>query len=333
MSSEDIQGRSGDPDGLHGPRRERSALTLVVAVLAVVIAGAVAVAVIVSVNRPPAEPGPVVPAGHVHGLGVNETDGALMVASHGGLFRIDPGGDDIERVGDSYRDMMGFAVIGPDDFVASGHPDVAGMVDGDPGLLGLLHSTDAGSTWQSMSLRGEADLHVLVPVGDGVLAWDATSSEVTFSEDLRSWESRSTVEEVTDVVVDPADVDRVVAVTAAGALLSTDGGRTWEQLDAPSRLVQVAWTSEIGLVGVDSRGVLWDSEPGDGGELRGGDEEENWSRIGRVPAEPQVLAGDGSVLLVAVTGSDGITEVHRSLDRGRGWSELFRDPDASEGPS
>lgn len=307
-------------------RRPMKRIGLLV-LLGVGAAVAVVIGVSAALNRSTGDPEPVVPvvpAGHVHGLGVNEADGSIMVASHGGLFRVDSDGDGVQRVGDSYRDMMGFAVIGPDEFVASGHPDVPGILEGDPGLLGLLRSTDGGSTWQSLSLRGEGDLHELVPVGDELLTWDATSSEVMLSKDLQSWESRSTVDDLTDLAVDPDDADRLLATTASGTLLSADGGRTWEPLDAPPGLVQVAWSSALGLFGLDGDGVLWAGE------------EPNWSRIGEVPGEPQVLAGEGSVLLVAVTGSDGVTEVHRSVDAGRGWSEVFRDAAAAEtqdGPS
>lgn len=312
--------RDGDVSAI--VRRPTQRIPLLV-LLGVGVAVVVVIAVSAAWNRSTTGPEPVVPAGHVHGLGVNEADGSIMVASHGGLFRVDSDGDGVERVGDSYRDMMGFAVIGPDEFVASGHPDVSGMLDGDPGLLGLLRSTDGGSTWQSLSLRGESDLHELVPEGDNLWAWDATSSEVMLSKDLQSWESRSTVDELTDLAVDPDDSDRLLATTTSGALLSADGGRTWEPLDTPSGLVQVAWSPELGLFGLDGDGVLWAGD------------ERVWSRIGEVPGEPQVLAGDGSVLLVAVTGSDGVTEVHRSLDGGRGWSEVFRDTaaEAQDGPS
>ena len=123
--------------------------------------------------------------------------------------------------------------------------------------------------------------------------------------------------------LDPDDADRLLATTTSGALLSADGGRTWEPLDAPSGLVQVAWSSEFGLFGLDGDGVLWAGD------------ERVWSRIGKVPGEPQVLAGDGSVLLVAVTGSGGVSEVYRSVDGGRDWSKVFRDAGAEtqDGPS
>lgn len=68
--------------------------------LQVLLGFGAAVAVIIGVsaalNRSTGDPEPivpVVPAGHVHGLGVNEADGSIMAASHGGLFRADSDGD------------------------------------------------------------------------------------------------------------------------------------------------------------------------------------------------------------------------------------------------
>ena len=59
----------------------------------------------------------------VHGLGLNPADGDLYTATHFGLFRVAADGV-AERVGESLQDTMGFTVVGPDRFVASGHPDI-----------------------------------------------------------------------------------------------------------------------------------------------------------------------------------------------------------------
>src|SRR5687768_2643658 len=45
---------------------------------------------------------------HVHGLGRNPADGALMVATHTGLFRVGSETANAERVADNYQDTMGF---------------------------------------------------------------------------------------------------------------------------------------------------------------------------------------------------------------------------------
>src|SRR5687768_187039 len=69
---------------------------------------------------PPAEPQTTASADpgqvHIHGLGVNPSDGSVLIATHTGLFRAAPGSEAAERVGDSYQDTMGFAIVGPDHF-------------------------------------------------------------------------------------------------------------------------------------------------------------------------------------------------------------------------
>src|SRR3712207_5291105 len=79
------------------------------------------------------DPGPI----HVHGLGTNPRDGALFIATHTGLFRLVATEKVATRVGDSYQDTMGFAVVGPDRFLGSGHPDGREQA---PPFLGLIRS-------------------------------------------------------------------------------------------------------------------------------------------------------------------------------------------------
>lgn len=62
------------------------------------------------------------PITHVHGLGVDPGDGALIVATHYGTFRMRAGGGS-ERIGDSLQDTMGFTVVGWGRFLGSGHPE------------------------------------------------------------------------------------------------------------------------------------------------------------------------------------------------------------------
>ena len=94
------------------------------------------------------DPGPV----HVHGLGVNPADGALFIATHTGLWRVDPGDTTAERVSDRRQDTMGFSVVGPRRYLGSGHPDVRDLRNDVPPLLGLIVSNDGGRKWRSVSL-------------------------------------------------------------------------------------------------------------------------------------------------------------------------------------
>lgn len=288
--------------------RRTGQIVLVSGALLIVAVVAVVVGINTFSDRRHQDP---VAAGHVHALGVNPADGAIMVASHAGLLRVDPVTSDHERVGGHYRDMMGFVVVGPDEFLASGHPDVPGMVDGDPAQLGMLRSTDGGLTWQEQSLSGAADLHEIVAAGSSVLAWDSLSSELMVSADLRSWDSLSSIE-LLDLVVDPDNHDQLVAATSTGVVRSVDGGRSWEPMDGPE-MVQVAWSAAMGRFGVDAEGMIW--------KARG----LGWSPAGSVPGEPQVLDAYGQDLLVAVSDSEDVTEVYSSVDEGRTWSRVFRD--------
>ena len=54
---------------------------------------------------------------HVHGLSRKPADGALLVATHTGLFRVAPGTASAHRVADDHQDTMGFTVVGPDHFL------------------------------------------------------------------------------------------------------------------------------------------------------------------------------------------------------------------------
>ncbi len=67
---------------------------------------------------------------HVHGLGINPSDRSLIIATHFGSFRLPAGGDVATRIGDSFQDTMGFTVAGPDNFLGSGHPDLAAARSG-----------------------------------------------------------------------------------------------------------------------------------------------------------------------------------------------------------
>ncbi len=67
---------------------------------------------------PSAEAG-VLPSGHVHAVAVDPGDGALLLATHEGLIEVGPEGE-LAPTGPAI-DLMGFTVIGPDHYLASGH--------------------------------------------------------------------------------------------------------------------------------------------------------------------------------------------------------------------
>lgn len=278
--------------------RVRTSLLLAVAVLAGCGGGGEGEEAFEGVPLEQQDPGPV----HVHGLGINPADGALLIATHTGLFRVAKGETKAVRVGDRRQDTMGFSVAGPNRFVGSGHPDAR---DDLPPLLGLIESGDAGRTWEPVSLLGEVDFHVLRSVGQRVYGVDSTSGRLLASSDRgRTWDERSTPEPLLDLVLHPS---KPATLVAAGSVLyrSTDSGRSWSRLGGEPGYL--AWPSADRLYEVNGEGRMALSR--DGGET--------WQGMGRVGGKPAAfLAVSADELYVAL--HDGTIEVSR--DAGRTWS-------------
>lgn len=217
---------------------------------------------------------------HIHGLGVNPADGALYVAAHDGLYRLPVTGAAV-RVAGRAQDFMGFRVVGPDQFLASGHPGPD--CDG-PSSLGLIESSDAGQTWVTRSLSGRADFHALAASGDTVYGYDATSRAVMVSSDAKAWTSTA-LGGVADLTADPNDARQVLATTAQGLARSRDGARSFAAPVAPV-LMLLSWTEDGTVVGVTPAGLVQTSR----------DAGQTWRPRGHVGGVPVALtAADGAV--------------------------------------
>lgn len=170
---------------------------------------------------------PTVGPEHIHTLAVNPSDGALFAAAHSGLFRMTTEQDRLTLVPGSEQDTMGLAVIGPDRFLASGHPP-----DG-ASALGLIETSDAGRSWRPLALEGRADLHVIRSGKRTFYAHDVASNRLfegapgSAGLAVRATPPGTTI----DLAVDPRDDRRVFAATDRGFFLSTNAGRRWRRLD------------------------------------------------------------------------------------------------------
>ena len=249
---------------------------------------------------------------HVHGLGVDPADGLLYAATHFGLFRVHADGD-AERVADRYQDTMGFTVAGPNTFLGSGHPD---LQERDlPTHLGLIRSSDAGETWDIVSLGGEVDFHALRVAHGRIYGWDATTGRLLVSSDEgRTWETRSTLG-LRDMAVSPDDPETLVVTTERGMLRSGDGGRTWSPVPGAPAFSVLAWPSAASFYGAAPDGALHHSR--DGGT--------EWYVRGSVDAAPEALlvdARDGAEhIFVAIPPATILT----STDGGASFAVRYSD--------
>jgi len=243
---------------------------------------------------------------HVHGLGVDPADGTFYAATHHGLFRIPEKGT-ATRVANRYQDTMGFTVAGPRHFLGSGHPD---QREDKPSKLGLIESTDAGQTWRSLSLSGQADFHALEYRHDTVYGYDSGTGQLMVSTDRRNWDHRAKLA-MGDLAVSPDDADTILATTEQGLARSTDGGRSFTRVANAPGLLVLAWPTADALFGISSDGVVHHSP--DGGRT--------WQTGGTVEGQPEaVTAPDGNRLYVATR-----TGIYASTDGGKTFTLRYRD--------
>jgi photosystem II stability/assembly factor-like uncharacterized protein len=263
---------------------------------------------------PAGDPGPV----HVHALGVDPADGSLFLATHTGLWRVGAGERTAERVGESRQDTMGFTVVGPNRFLGSGHPDYSeAQARGLPPHLGLIESADGGRSWETVSLPGEADFHVLRSAGERVYGYDSSNDRLLASRDAgRSWDELDKPGPIVDLAVAPGAADRIVVASAGGLeeglFESRDGGGTWQRLGDAVGLL--GWSRADRLYVVSGSGRVFRSPNGGRGLEPRGD-------IGGQPAA--LLAHGPDELYVAL--HDGT--VKRSTDGGATWT-LRSSPEA-----
>ncbi len=248
------------------------------------------------------DPGPV----HVHGLGVNPRDGALFVASHTGLFRAARDEQRLRRVGDRFQDTMGFTVVGPDRFLGSGHPDLR---DDLPAFLGLIRSGDAGRSWNSVSLAGKADFHVLEAEGKRIYGfgsdWETRDEQLLASRDGgRRWQQRAVPESLIGLAIRPGQARTILASGQRGLHLSQDTGTSWRTVDGSAGLP--AWPSPGALYVMGLDGALRVSA----------DTGRSWRELGAVGGPPAAFEAAGPAALYAAMHD---ATIKYSTDGGRTW--------------
>jgi photosystem II stability/assembly factor-like uncharacterized protein len=192
---------------------------------------------------------------HIHGLGLSTADETSYVATHYGLFRVRDGKSP-QRVGDLAQDLMGFTILSANHFLASGHPDPADRQQ--PPHLGLIESTDAGESWESVSLQGSADFHALEYRHGRVYGHDSQTGKVMVSADGRSWQPKAEVGAL-DLAVSPIDGAEIFVTTSQGLLRSNDRALTFRPVVGAPALVLISWPDSGPIIGADAAGGLYSS--------------------------------------------------------------------------
>ena len=247
---------------------------------------------------------------HVHGLGVDPAYDGVLAATHFGLFQISSDGD-AKRVANRYQDTMGFTVVGPRHYLASGHPDLRELPDGETPLLGLIESKDGGVTWDRRSLGGKADFHALQAIDADkdapvVIGYDSTSQSLQITRDMRTWTLLAT-RPLVGFAADPAGSDTLVALEDGGMLRSEDLGKTLTR-SPMAALAHVSWDKESGLWGVGPEGRVWRSD----------DSGLTWAPQGDVTGSITAFSATPKGLFAAA--EDGT--IYRS-DDGKSWSKFY----------
>jgi hypothetical protein len=238
--------------------------------------------------------------GHVHGVAADPGSGTLYVATHVGLFRLDDAHTAV-RVSKDALDLMGFTVVGPGHFLASGHSEHG------PANVGLIESTDGGVTWRAKSLSGAADFHGLQAAHGSVYGYNSTDGAFMVSVDQRTWDQRSRVA-MGEFAVSPTDARSILAVGRDGLQRSTDGGRSWQPVVGAPAVGLLAW-DRTGVWAVARDGAVWSST--DGGQ--------RWQRRGAVPGQPHSIATREGTLFAALAGD----RIVASTDAGATWTDQY----------
>ncbi|WP_462281437.1 VPS10 domain-containing protein [Salinivirga cyanobacteriivorans] len=215
-----------------------------------------------------------------------DNDQYWIAAPSGGLWYTNNNGTSWTCLTDD-NPVLGISdVLVPDDYETSNTIYIAtGDRDGwDNNSVGVLKSTDGGSTWNSTGLSFN--------IADG--------------------------EMVSRLLQDPNDTQTIIASTTNGVFKTNDGGDTWDQLYAYAYFIDMEYKpgNFSTLYGAKQNGQIMAST--DGGESWSIILSLSASRteIAVSPANPDVIYA------IAANGSGGLSSIQKSTDSGNTFTEL-----------
>ncbi|MEL5990709.1 F510_1955 family glycosylhydrolase [Microbacterium phosphatis] len=249
---------------------------------------------------------------HIHGLASDPETGGLLIASHGGIYRLDaltPSAELTGPVAGNDFDGMGFTAVAGS-LYASGHPGPNSPEHFGAQNLGLIRSDDNARTWTNIAFTGEADFHDLALSESDPSRIYANNYGIVYRSDDggRTWNDGVGVD-ARDILADPNDSDTVYATAPEGVYVSHDGAETFELDEGAPRMMLIAANSLGLLVGTSFDGTLVYQLPSGewttGGEYTGGVQ-----ALTITPGDEIVIADQRGISL---TSDFGVT-----------WEPLFR---------
>lgn len=179
---------------------------------------------------------------HLHGL-TYSNDSTIYIGTHEGMIASKDQGNTWSTVSSYDFDFMGFHTLSNGDMITSGHP---GPKTDLPNPLGVMKSTDHGETWDSVSLLGKVDFHIMTSdfnnpniiyglnqMGEGEYGAGIFKS----TDGGQNWEKiepkglPEDLNKVYALVALPDSENTLLAGTDNGIMHSDDGGENWVMHD------------------------------------------------------------------------------------------------------
>ncbi|WP_019153618.1 F510_1955 family glycosylhydrolase [Robertmurraya massiliosenegalensis] len=222
---------------------------------------------------------------HIHGLAYTKND-SIYMASHEGMIQTKDQGENWFYTGNNDFDFMGFHVQSDGTMLTSGHPGP----DSDlPNPLGLMESIDNGDNWESKSLLGEVDFHVLTSNDTnpnllfGVIQMESGNYEPGIYKSINKGEKWEKIDStglpkdlhgIYSLVSLSNDENVLIAGTNEGVLRSDDGGKTWDSIDS-TRLI-----TALSTIPDTSDLISYSILENDAGIMISNDNGDNWEKLG-----------------------------------------------------
>ncbi|MFM1786797.1 MAG: hypothetical protein RL228_747 [Actinomycetota bacterium] len=188
---------------------------------------------------------------HIHSVA---TDGQnIYVASHHGLYVLKDNewklrGEDFDIMGLAFTDGV---------FYASGHP---GPLQNLPDPVGVLVSNDLGKTWETLSLTGEVDFHLLEAAKGNFIGAAANLGAILKSTDGGINWANVPVPQFIDMTLNPEAENEILLATKDGLKLSKDFAKTFEKVGSISNSTKVEWSQDYVFVS-NSNNLFRGSDP------------------------------------------------------------------------